>query len=199
MPNLKVALAVAEAVKGAVEIVLGVAKEGEGEGGFHIEADKASYPKELQGFLDEGSLVNREVLKFKADGYVWDTDLGIGMRGSFSDNNDELMCFEDLPGIASNRFMTDVTFYESAHSDTVSRSLLKITVRAIDRPEDPPESPSLVFFVSGRFDPVGIGDERFSFYLHVDTYGGVRTTEPDCSSGLRLTDAGDHIEIYLNQ
>jgi hypothetical protein len=158
-----------------------------------------SYPKELEGFLQPGTMVNREVLKFVASGYVWDTDLGLGMRGSFSDNSDDLMCFEDKPGIPSNRFMTNVEFYESSHSDTVSQSLLDLKVKGYDQPYGDPSNPYLVFHVSGHFDPVGIGDERFSFNLYIDSYGQVSSSEHDCSDGLRITDNGDNVEIYLNQ
>jgi hypothetical protein len=40
---------------------------------------------------------------------VGDTNLGSrSMRGSYrATNNDELVCFDDSPGIAANRFMTD--------------------------------------------------------------------------------------------
>src|SRR5262245_46277591 len=122
MPTAEIVLGVAEAALGAVEVIQGLVSES--NGGFHITADGGSYPKELNGFLKQGTMVNREVIKFVADGYIWDTDLGISMRGSFSHNNDDLMCYEDIPWLPSNRFMTDVRFFESAHSDSVSKSEL---------------------------------------------------------------------------
>jgi hypothetical protein len=195
--EVEIALAVAEAVFGAVEVSKGLVESS--KGGFELKADGASYPKELQGYVKEGKLINRDVLTFVANGYIWDTNLGIGMRGGFSDTNDELMCFEDAAGIPSNRFLTDVGFYPSVDSDSVSSTLLRVNITAQTQLGGGPENPRLRFFVDGQFDPVGFGDERFSFYLEVDTYGNVTTSKAKCSDGLRLTDAGDHIELYVNQ
>jgi len=197
MPALEVALGVAEAVMGGVELVKGIYQDT--TGGFHIKADSGSYPKELGEFLQPGTLVNRQVLRFVADGYFWDTELGISLRGSFSNNTDELLCFEDAPGIPSNRYMTNVQFFESPHSDTVSKSLLDLSITGYDQPYGSPDNPYLAFSVVGHFDPVGVGDARFAFNLYIDSYGEVSSGEVDCSSQLKITDREGYIEIYLNQ
>lgn len=197
MPAVEVALAAAEAVMGLVELVKGVYQDT--SGGFHIKADSGSYPKELKEFLRPKTMVNREILKFVASGYIWDTELGISMRGSFSDNTDELVCFDDTPGIPSNRYMTNVQFFESPHSDTVSKSLLDLAITGYEQPYGSPDNPYLAFSVVGHFDPVGVGDERFAFNLYIDSYGNVSSGEVDCSSGLSITDKDGYIEIYLNQ
>jgi hypothetical protein len=197
MPTVEVALAVAEAALGAVEVAKGVYQDT--PGGFRIKADGASYPKELRDFLRSGTLVNREVMKFVSDGYIWDTELGVSMRGSFSNNNSDLVCFDDNPGIPSNRFMTNVQFFESPHSDTVSKSLLDIAITAYDQPYGNPDNPHLAFSVVGHFDPVGVGDERFAFNLYVDSYGQVSAGEIDSSSGLEITTEDGYVQIFLNQ
>src|SRR5688500_15681621 len=70
-----------------------------GESVFLFNAGEASYPTEHEDkfgqFVRDDHYINRVALRFLAQGYVWDTDIDIAMRGYFSQDGGALMGFKD--------------------------------------------------------------------------------------------------------
>jgi hypothetical protein len=168
-------------------------------GGFNLTAQGASYPRELIDFLPSDQYVDREVIKFFGNGYVWNTELAVAMHGYFSQSNEELLAYEDHPNLAGNRYLKDVEFYRGVSSDSVSSSLLEINLVPEQQAGGSPDYPYLIWHVDGHFDPVGFGDVRFSFHMWVDTYGQVSYDNDSASGGLEISLQGDHVYCYLNQ
>jgi hypothetical protein len=188
----------AGAILGAIQVVQTASQAG--GSGFQVLGAVASYPAELVKFLPEDTFLTREIIKCDADGVLWDNHCTVEMHGYFSDTNDDLICLPDVSDdIPANRYIKSLGFSEGIDSDTLTSGLLIVRLEAMDAAYGSPEDPYVPFWVSGRFDPVGVGDERYEFRLLVGTSGQVTADQIKTSSSLTITNEGDYIHVYLDQ
>ena len=195
MAAAEIALAAASAAIGGVQVGQTVAAGG----GFSLTSQGASYPREIVDFLPQQHYLDHDVIKFFGNGYVWNTELQIAMHGYFSNTVDDLLCFEDHPGIPSNRYMKDVAFYKGVNSDSVSNSLLECNIVPEQAVGGDATLPHLIFHVDGHFDPVGFGDSRFSFRLIMDTFAAVWYDNVQTSDNLKVSMQDGAVLCFLDQ
>lgn len=166
-----------------------------GSFGFQIASSSASYPREILDFLPDGKYKSREVIRFMAHGY-WTNTCSVAMAGFFSDDWNALVAQEAHPDIPANRYIKSLNFFEGADSETLTLGLLTVDIKALETVLGSAEDPKLGFEVSGRFDPVGWGDERYSFRMMIDTHGYV--TYDTVRTTSRITMSKDPDEWHMS-
>ena len=186
------------ATVGTANAVNGAAHTG---GGFVVTAQGANYPSEIhddQLVGERTHLTVRDVIKFHAEGGIWNDDLGVAMGGFASSNNDPIVVYPNAqhPTIPANRFL-NVGFSPGGRSDTLSVGHLDVNIAPYERVMEPAWNPQVVFRVSGRFDPTGPGDTNYNFEMIIDTYGNVSIANAQ-SAQAQIELDGDHIRVWLD-
>lgn len=159
------------------------------------------YPKELGSelFLGDGHEAGGILIRFFADGYVWNNECLVRFHGLFSHSDEPLMCYAngDYPQVPANRFM-EVGFTKGG--EELSSGLLSCALSVYEHVHGSPEEPYLMMHAAGHFDPVGTGDAEYGFTLYLSTHGTVHLGNIDTQTGgISIQEAGDQIEVKLDQ
>src|SRR3954453_19668698 len=101
----------ADAALGLVQILQSASQFG--GSGFQVSAAVASYPAELLNFLPDVNFQSRDVLKFEANGIIWNNYCAVAMHGFFSDTSADLVCLPSISStVPSNRYVKSLGFSE---------------------------------------------------------------------------------------
>jgi hypothetical protein len=139
------------------------------------------------------------LIRFFADGYIWNNECFVRFHGLFSNANDPPQCYANgnNPHVPANRFI-EVGFTKGG--EELSSGLLSCGLSAYAHMHGSAEDPYLILYAAGHFDPVGSGDAEYGFTIYLSTFGTVHLGGVDVSTGgLQVSQAGDHIDVYLNQ
>jgi hypothetical protein len=204
-----VALAYIAAGTGVIGAVNGtVASIGSADSGVHVSHCDVHYPKEFSTdqFAHAGQSVQRDVVKFHAEGGYWNNDLAVAMTGYVSNDNDALQGWPQSahPNVPVNRFIL-LGFDKSSNSEDMSRGLLTVNIElwggANSIAEGTPEDPWVALHVHGRFDPFGPGDAEYSFKLMVNSFGQIHLESPNITGThigpMQIDNMGDHVRVWL--
>jgi hypothetical protein len=159
------------------------------------------YPSEIGAdmFLGEGAHLGGTLIRFFADGYIWNNECFVRYHGLFSNANDTPMCYtnHDHPNIVANRFI-EVGFNKGG--EELSSGLLTCGLSSYAHVAGSPEDPYVILYAAGHFDPVGSGDAEYGFTLYVSTFGTVHLSSVEVQTGgITVTQEGDQIDVKLNQ
>jgi hypothetical protein len=205
VPEPVSALAATTAIIGAAMATVGTADAvntaAHAGGGFAVTGTGANYPKEVgDDWLvgEKHHLAVRDVVKFHAEGGIWNDDMAVSMGGFASSNNDPIVVYPNSghPTIPANRFL-NVAFSPGGRSDTLSVGHLDVNISPYERVMEPAWNPHVVFRVWGRFDPTGPGDTNYYFELIVDTYGNTTLANAQ-SAQAQIEQDGDHVRVWLD-
>lgn len=206
LAGAELALGVIEAANATVGTAMTVGgAAAEGDEGFVVADASIVYPKELPQNLWVGdhSPLNNDVIKFVMDGWTWNNYCNVAMAGYCSNSTEDPMCYvegED-PTLPANRWIS-VRFGVSGSSEDLGEGLITCSIHPHEdvTAGDSPDQPMIPVYVEGRCDPVGPGDSRYSFWMYVDTFGGVWLDGSTVQSRqCTVTQQGDHIQVYMNQ
>jgi hypothetical protein len=197
-----VAPAVISAGAAVVGTAMSLGNAAHSGGGFTLNAQGANYPREIQDDQLVGERTHlpvRDVIKFKANGWIYDDDLAVSMGGFASSTRDPVVGYAEgpHPNIPANRFV-NVHFAPGGRSDTLSIGHLDVTITPYERVMEPADNPKILFNVSGRWDPAGPGDSNYSFEMMIDCYGNVSLGSAS-SSQAEISCDGSCIQLYMDQ
>jgi hypothetical protein len=181
-----------------------------GETGFHVSASHIHYPKEFPAnqFAHAGQSVRWDIMRFEANGVMWDNQLVVAASGYVSNDRDEPVGWADSenPNIAVNRFVI-LQFTKSGNSENLSSGLLTVNIspwggNAVELAEGDGEDPWVALLVHGRFDPVGEGDVQYDFKLMINTLAQVSVSDVNWNGTGEAFDVmteGDQVVVTLTQ
>ena len=197
-----------EAGAAVVGVVSATHEMASADSGFNVGRCHVHYPKEFPAdqFAHGGQVVGWDIMKFVADGYLWNNYLTVYASGYLSNDNSELLGRPgtDHPHTPVNRFMI-LTFDKSGTSENMSGGLLNLNIEPwagdAQIAEGNAHDPWLALKVHGRFDPRGFGDKQFSFKLGINSFGSLHLSgETHSGSGsMSFENKGDHILVTLDQ
>jgi hypothetical protein len=175
----------------------------QGGTGWNFDGPDGSvhYPKEIgtELFLGDGHETGGVLIRFFADGYLWNNECFVRFHGLFSHTNEPPMCYANGndPLVPANRFM-EVGFTKGG--EELSSGLLSCGLSVYERMHGTADEPYLWLHAAGHFDPVGTGDAEYGFTLYLSTYGTVHLGNIDTQTGgISITESGDQIDVKLDQ
>jgi hypothetical protein len=196
-------LAAATAIMGTVG---GGVKEASAAGGtgwnFDGPEENIHYPLEVgpQLFLGDEHQDSGTLVRFFADGYIWNNECFVYFDGIFSNAQDELLCLANSnhPTVPANRFL-EVNFTKGG--EELSSGLLRCEVSTYTTGvAGTAEYPAILLQVTGQFDPVGTGGENdFSFTATLDTFAQVTLSKVGRQGNCTIEQAGNQIDVKLDQ
>lgn len=160
------------------------------------------YPREIgpQLFLGNAHQKGGTLIRFFADGYIWNNECYVYYDGIFSNSDDPLLCLAngDNPHVPANRWL-EVGFTKGG--EELSSGLLRCEISTYQTGvAGTPEYPAILLHVGGQFDPVGTGGANdFGFNVTIDTWGQVQLASISRQANLVIEQAGDHIDVKLDQ
>jgi hypothetical protein len=159
------------------------------------------YPTEIGAelFLGDGNNAGGTLIRFFADGYIWNNECFVRFNGLFSNANDTPMCYTNgnHPTVPANRFI-EVGFTKGG--EELGSGLLTCGLSSFAHVHGSAEDPYMILHAAGHFDPVGSGDCEYGFTIYLSTFGTVHLGPIDVQTGnLQIYQDGDHISVYLNQ
>ena len=204
------ALAVINATAATVGAVKATGEMASGSSGFNVGRSTAHYPMQFttNQFAHAGHVVDWDVVKFHADGYIWNNDLAIQASGYISHDSGPLVGRPDssAPTVPVNRFIV-LELGKSGRSEDMSSGLLNVNMGPWGgdnaMAEGTPDDPWIALHVSGRFDPVGPGDMEFSFKLNISSFGQISVDQVSHQGSegwlAQIYHNGDHVLVNLIQ
>jgi hypothetical protein len=162
----------------------------------NVHFPRETGPDRFYGDLNEKGGV---LVKFVADGGLWDNDCLVNYHGIFSMTDDAPVAWTDhAPNVPANRFL-EVGF--SKGGENLTAGLLNCGLSVMETGVHGTNgNPSLVINLAGKFDPVGPGDADFDFFVHLDTHGRVELgTINSAGEHLHITQEGDYVKALLFQ
>ena len=194
-----------EAAVGIAGTVAGAGEQAAASGGtgwsFNGPEGHVLYPREIGSdlFIGDGHESGGVLIRFFADGYLWNNECFVRFHGLFSHTNEPLMCYSngDHPQIPGNRFM-EVGFTKGG--EELSSGLLSCGLTVYEHVHGSAEEPYLMMHAAGHFDPVGTGDAEYGFNLYLSTYGTVHLGHVDTQTGgISIQESGNQIDVKLDQ
>lgn len=159
------------------------------------------YPAEIGPalFLGDGHEAGGTLIRFFADGYVWNSECFVRFHGIFSRTDEPLMCYSngDYPQTPANRFM-EVGFTKGG--EELSSGLLTCGLSVYRHVYGTAEEPYLWMHAAGHFDPVGLGDCEYGFTLYLSTFGTVHLGSVDThTGGVSISESGNQVDVTIDQ
>lgn len=193
------------AAVGIVGTVGGGVGQFAGSGGtgwnFSGPSGNVHYPKEVGPDRFYGELNQRggTLVRFFADGGIWNNECLVYFHGIFSMSSDPLVAYhEHAQNHPANRYL-EVGF--SKGGEELTSGLLSCGLSVYETGvEGPVDDPKLIVHLGGKFDPLGPGDADYGFNVYIDTFGRVSLGQVEINpQNLRITMEGDHVEVYMFQ
>lgn len=159
------------------------------------------YPKEIgtELFLGDGDNAAGTLIRFFADGYIWNNECFVRFNGLFSNASDPAQCYANgnYPTIPANRFI-EVGFTKGG--EELGSGLLTCGLSSFAHVEGSAEDPYMILHAAGHFDPVGAGDAEYGFTIYLSTFGTVSLGPIDVQTGgVKITEDSGHVSVYLDQ
>ena len=159
------------------------------------------YPKEIGPdlFLGDGNNAGGTLIRFFADGYIWNNECLVRFNGLFSNASDPPQCYLNGPNpdIPANRFI-EVGFTKGG--EELGSGLLTCGLSSFAHVEGSAAEPYMILHAAGHFDPVGAGDAEYGFTIYLSTFGTVHLGPIDVQTGsIQIYEDNGHIAVYLNQ
>ena len=159
------------------------------------------YPKEIGAelFLGDGNNASGTLIRFFADGYIWNNECLVRFNGLFSNASDPPQCYTNghYPTTPANRFI-EVGFTKGG--EELGSGLLSCGLSSFAHVHGTAAEPYMILHAAGHFDPVGSGDAEFGFTIYLSTFGTVHLGPIDVQTGgLSITQAGNQIDVKLDQ
>lgn len=160
------------------------------------------YPAEVgpQLFLGDGHEKGGTLIRFFADGYLWNNECFVRYHGVFSHSNEPPMSYANghNPHVPANRFM-EIGFTKGGEELTSGLLTCGISTYTSGVHGDI-DNPYVMVHAAGHFDPVGSGDAEYGFNVYISTFGTVHLGNVDTQTGsIQIRESGDHIEVFLSQ
>ena len=169
---------------------------------FAGPSQNVHYPAEVgpQLFLGDGQERGGTLIRFFADGYVWNNECLVRFHGLFSDSHEAPMSYQNghYPGVPANRFM-EIGFNKGG--EELGSGLLNCGISTYTAGvHGNYDNPYLIVHAAGHFDPVGSGDTEFGFNMYMSTFGTVHLGHIDTQTGgIHIRESAGHIEVFLDQ
>ena len=174
-----------------------------GSSGWNFDGpdEQVHYPAEIGPdlFLGDGYEAGGILIRFFADGYLWNNECLVRYHGLFSHTNEPLVCYSnsDYPHTPANRFM-EVGF--SKGGEELSNGLLTCGLSVYRHIHGTADEPYIWMHAAGHFDPVGNGDAEYGFTLYLSSYGTVHLGHIDTQTDdIEITESGNQIEVKIDQ
>jgi len=160
------------------------------------------YPAEIgpQMFLGDGNERGGTLIRFFADGYLWNNECVVRFHGLFSDSAEAPMSYAngEYPNTPANRFL-EVGFAKGG--EELDSGLLTCALSTYQTGvHGNYDNPFVMVHAAGHFDPVSSGDAEYGFNIYISTFGTVHLGNVDVQTGgIQIREANDHIEVFLDQ
>jgi hypothetical protein len=168
---------------------------------YNGPAGNLLYPKEIGAelFLGDGNQAAGTLIRFFADGYLWNNECFVRFHGLFSNASDPPQCYmnHEHPTIPANRFI-EVGFTKGG--EELSSGLLSCGLSSYEHVHGTAAEPYVILHAAGRFDPVGSGDAEYGFTMYLSTFGTVHLGPVDVQSGgISISEGSQGIDVKLDQ